>query len=264
MLKTLGRFVFGVVAAVSSVSAMATEEFRQFAPDNDLHLEDALEADVNVSEVLFNQVIDAALEYYTPVSKMVGDSGIVINRNWDDRTVNANCRRGLLRRVTINMYGGLARRPEVTGDSFALVLCHELGHAYAGSPYIQSFLRMSAEGQADYFAANACLQHILPKIPAPSEHMLANDNGTIREKCNAVTALGTPEHTLCVRRLSAGFGLGKLLSAMTDEEAPQYNTPDPTIVPKTLLSYPATTQCRLDTYLAGTFNRTRPACWFKN
>jgi hypothetical protein len=238
-------------------------EVRHFAPENDLWREDSLEAVPNVDETLFNKVINAALEVYNPIAKQAGDRGIVVNRRWDDSTVNANVTRGLFRRVTVNMYGGLARREEVSGDGFALVLCHELGHAYGGTPYIAAFQKLSAEGQADYYGADYCLQRVLPQIPAPSSDLLSHDNGTIREKCDAEAHVGSAEHNLCVRRLSAGFGLAKLLSVMSGEAVPQYNTPDPTVVPKTLLSYPATTQCRLDTYLAGTFALAKPACWFK-
>lgn len=263
-MKTMARMVLSVFAATASVSALAASSVQQFAPDNDLWREDFQEGISHVDEALFNKVIDAALEVYNPIAKQFGDRKLQVNRNWNDSTVNANCRRGLLGAVTINMYGGLARREEISGDAFALVLCHELGHAYAGAPYIQSMLRMSAEGQSDFYGAKACLQNVLPKLPVPSADLLAHDNGTIRAKCDAETTPGSAENFMCVRRLSAGFSLGKLLSAMHNEPAPQYNTPDLTVVPQTLLSYPATTQCRLDTYFAGTFGLPRPACWFNN
>ncbi len=266
-MKLITRLVSGVALSVVSVSAFAGSQssFQQFMPENDLWKQDSLEKAPVVTEELFNKVIDAALEVYNPIAKQAGDwSGILINRRWDDPTVNANCRRGLLRRVTINMYGGLARRDEISGDAFALVLCHEIGHAYGGTPYVQDFLHLSAEGQADYYGANACLQNVLEKIPAPESDMLAQDNGTLSAKCRGVAAVGTPGYTMCVRRLSAGFQLGKLLSALKSDGVPEYNTPDSTVVSETLKSYPDTTQCRVDTYLAGTFGLPRPACWFAN
>ena len=77
--------------------------------------------------------------------------------------VNANCMRnnGV---VTVNMYGGLARRPEVTPEGFALVLCHELGHAYGGTPYIFQQAQIAAEGQADYYGEQTCLKALLPHV----------------------------------------------------------------------------------------------------
>ena len=46
---------------------------------------------------------------------------------WKNDTVNANAQqRG--RNWIVNMYGGLARRPEIFFRRFAMVLCHELGH----------------------------------------------------------------------------------------------------------------------------------------
>jgi len=69
----------------------------------------------------------------------------------------------------------------------------------------------------------------------------------------------------CVKSLVGGLSLAKLLSVISGEtELPTFETPDPTVVESTLKSYPATVQCRLDTYLKGTLQLERPACWFKD
>ena len=68
-------------------------------------------------------------------------------------TVNANAsQRG--RTWIVNMYGGLARRPEITPDGFAMVLCHELGHHMGGFPFVSGWA--ANEGQSDLFATLSC------------------------------------------------------------------------------------------------------------
>ena len=61
-----------------------------------------------------------------------------------------------------------------------------------------------------------------------------------------------------------GQSVSNLFSALTVEPASNYETPDQTIATETMLSYPKTVQCRLDTYLQGTLQSKRPACWFKD
>jgi hypothetical protein len=248
------------VAAVSASVAQAQSFNRSFAPENDLWMEDNLEATGGITKEVFNQVIDAALEIYAPMAKQNNEK-IQVNRKWDDSTVNANVRRsgGL---VEINMFGGLARRAEVTPDGFALVLCHELGHAYGGTPYIQAASRMSAEGQADYYGNSACMDNVTLKVQT--------DIGTLAvtkymaQRCSEKNQANSADYNTCIRELAAGQSLGNLLSTlMKEKKAPDYETPDPTVVSKTLTSYPKTVQCRLDTYFAGAMDLDRPACWFK-
>ena len=154
------------------------------------------------------------------------------------------------------MYGGLARRNEVTPDGFALVLCHELAHAYGGKPYVSPSNQIAAEGQADYFGAQSCLHALLPKIATYEAHK--STDAYIDSRCKT-----TADYALCVRQLEAGQSLGRLLASMQKTDVPDYQTPDPTVVDRTLLSYPKTIQCRIDTYHNGTLNMPRPACWFK-
>ena len=224
-----------------------------FMEENTLDTEDSGFVS-GLSQDQFNSIIKAAKSIYDPAAKARNET-LVINANWNDSTVNANCSRSF-GTVTVNMYGGLARRPEVTPEGFALVLCHELGHAYGGEPYIRPWDQIAAEGQADYFGAQTCLAKVLPLIaydPAslsPDEYM--------QSRCHAMGNYDT-----CVRQLEAGMSLGRLLASMKKSDVPNYQSPDPTVVPKTLTSYPATIQCRLDTYHNGALFLPRPACWYK-
>jgi hypothetical protein len=248
------------VAAVSASVAQAQSFNRSFAPENDLWMEDNLEATGGITKEVFNQIIDVALEVYTPLAKQ-NNERLQVNRKWDDSTVNANVRRsgGV---VEINMFGGLARRSEVTPDGFALVLCHELGHAYGGTPYIQAASRLSAEGQADYYGNGACMDNVTKKLQVDLAGLGATKY--MAKRCAEKNEVNSPDYNTCIRELTAGQSLGNLLSTlMKEKKAPDYETPDPTVVPSTLTSYPKTVQCRLDTYFAGAMDLARPACWFK-
>lgn len=228
-------------------------------PTNDLWMEDYYEKSSG-GEEMFNKIIDIAYEIYLPISEEFGDKSLTINKRWGDSTVNANCSR-MYGEVTINMFGGLARRPEVTPEGFALVLCHELGHAYGGAPLITSWRNMSVEGQADYYGAKKCLELVLQKLnledyevpPTPFMETSCEDSYGYDSRSKR-----------CVRTLTAGQSLASLLALLSKVDVPDYETPDLTEVEITARSYPDTVQCRLDTYYRGALGTSRPACWFKS
>ena len=247
-----GIFISTVLCAVA-LSANANElkvgQTHTFMEANDLNLQDGMFMS-NVSEEMFNLIVDTGTKLYKPFADKNKET-LTINKLWDDTTVNANTQR-MFGKVTINMYGGLARRPEVSPPAFALVMCHELGHAYGGTPYISSWQKMAAEGQADYYGAKVCLKKVIEALK--SEFPTFDATPFIEKTC------GNDE--ICSFGLYAGEGLGALLASMKKSAVPNYETPDPLVVTETVLSYPATVQCRLDTYLAGTMNLDRPKCWF--
>lgn len=228
-------------------------------PENDLWKEDYIEKS-NSGQEMFNKVIDAAEVVYKPIAKEFGDSKLTINRKWDDATVNANANR-MFGKVTINMYGGLFRRPETTTEGFALVLCHELSHAYGGLPYVSSWQKLSSEGQSDYAGSKECLHKVLSVLKLKEYE--EQSNSFIDDTCKSHFK-DEERQELCVRSLIAGNSLGNLLATIKKETIPNYETPDKTVVDKTATSYPATVQCRLDTYFKGTLQLNRPACWFKD
>jgi hypothetical protein len=250
------RLVTLLVALLSlGCGARPTVDFDQFAPDNDLwqydnpYLENA-----SIDEALFNEIIKAGKDAYKFEAANAKEE-LIINALWTDKTVNANACRGCKPgQAIVNMYGGLARRSEILPESFALVLCHELGHLYGGSPYISPEYKMAAEGQSDYWATNACFDKIYARVPGLRTTHEAYQPYT--ENCG--------DNRRCKNSLEGGQGLGNLLAFLTGaNELPKYETPDTTVVSKTELSYPKTVQCRLDTYGAGTLMKPRPACWYK-
>lgn len=238
-----------------------------FMPENQLSKQDTKE-EANISKELFNKIIDTAIVEYEEVTKEFGDT-LTVNAKWEDSTVNASAGR-FFKWATLNFYGGLARRKEVTPGGFTLVVCHELGHLYGGTPYIREWGKLSAEGQADYYGVKECmhkvLQHIEEDFYTPTEYMLESceKETNLNDNSNGNSNEEIAVDEMCVRKLLSGQSVGDLFASMKSEEAPQYETPDETVVEKTILSYPETIQCRLDTYFNATKNLERPACWFKD
>ena len=124
-------------------------------PPNKLHLTPSPLEKSNISQAKFNQIIDKAEQIYAPIIQSHRGK-LVFNRLWKDNTVNASANQDGAN-WEVNMYGGLARRPEVTPDGFAMVVCHELGHHLGGYAFVnESEMTWAAnEGQSDYFATHA-------------------------------------------------------------------------------------------------------------
>jgi len=243
-----------LIASLCLLSCGAKAE--SIFPDNNLHLYDSLNAETGIQESTFNQIINAAADSYQAEATQRNER-LIIHKRWTDKTVNANVSRSAKYggAVTINMFGGLARRQEMTPAGFAIVLCHELGHAYAGKPFVHVPTELSAEGMADWYSTRHCLKRVWERVPRLQE-MSQSYEGYIEENC-------IPDDSLCRNGLEGAHGLTKLLDFLLgSEEIASFETPDPTVVTRTVLSYPATVQCRLDSYVAGVFGQAKPRCWF--
>ncbi|MBF0443849.1 MAG: M48 family metalloprotease [Oligoflexales bacterium] len=235
----------------------------RFMPENDLYLEDNL-FNANMTEDTFNAILDNIKTYYEPIIQGHGAT-LVIERNWSDSTVNAYAyQEGTS--WYIAMFGGMARRAEITEDGFAMVACHELGHHLAGFPFYPDGNEWAAnEGQSDYFATLACARKIWPATERaemekngikcaselPSNRVLADTVDPVaKEKCDSVyTDLCLTDKYDCYRAAMAGYSLGNLLAVLGKTKV-SFSTPDKKVVTKTSNSHPAA-QCRLDTYFAG-------------
>lgn len=241
-----------IVLAMLLVSCgAAAYERHNFMPDNDLWKEDNLALAGNeMTEQLFNRIIDIGEQLYQPVAQQWGEY-LYINRMYYDSTVNASAWRDGRGATEIRMYGGMARNVNVTPLGFALVLCHELGHLYALSPYIEPSVWISAEGQSDYFGAGACLYNIAQRL---------GDNTSFEVTPYMESACRGDQ--ICLKRMGAANGLGRLLARLGNQPAPRFETPDPYVAPRTEVSYPRTTQCRLDTYHNAIRGWARPRCWY--
>jgi len=232
----------------------------KFVPDNDLWMEDSLNlsncgTDVqegcDTPEMVFNKIIDIGQSLYNETARQWGET-LTFTRLWTDPTVNASAWRDGYGSTEIVMYGGMARRPEVLPLSFALVMCHELNHLYGGAPYIDSSLRMAAEGQSDWMGAQWCLYNVTLQLKDTTPFQ---QTPFMRNACK--------DEFTCLQKLGASEGLGRLLATLGGGKIPNFETPDPTVVSKTNVSYPRTAQCRLDSYFRGVMGQARPLCWFK-
>lgn len=219
-------------------------------PANNLHLLDDKSGPSNITKEQFNQIIDDVIKYWQPVAKAQGVT-IVADKAWDDSTVNASAFQSG-KTWYVNMYGGLARRPEVTPDGFALVVCHELGHHFAGYTFGSNWTWASNEGQADYFATHMCAKVIWGREFQRNE-MWRRAEATpavVEEKCKAAWGDNSNAQGWCVRASAAGMSLATLLGALGGNPNVSYDTPDKTRVSRTNNDHPQA-QCRLDTYFAG-------------
>jgi hypothetical protein len=235
-----------------SLPAMACDEDGKtgFLPENDLNIPVSHKSINGIDEKVFNQVIDEVTAHYKPIIEKMGDK-LVMNRLWDNGTVNASAQRSG-KKVIVNMYGGLARHDKITKDGFAIVLCHELGHHLGGAPKIKRLFLgswASNEGQSDYFATYKCFKRA---YRADDNIEIVNKmeiDITVEDKCTEVYK-SAAEAALCMRSAMASKSTADLLASLRNSAMPKFNTPDPKVVKKTDNSHPAA-QCRLDTYFQG-------------
>lgn len=145
--------------------------------------------------------------------------------------------------------------PKIDPNSFAIILCHELGHLFGGYPkkiYEGQVAWASSEGQADYFAAQICLKQLYSKATS-KEQLLANES--------ALSQAILKHAEIFFQSLATIFDLYPGMQKFS--KRPSLSEQDATVVQETNLAYP-NFQCRLDTYKAGVASQARPKCWFKN
>lgn len=239
MLRSLG---LALALSLSSVGAVAEAKGGVFMPKNDLDLQDSLEAKSGITQAQFNAVIDRAEKIFKPIVAKQGGT-LAVQRLWSDSTVNADAEQ-YGSTWNVNMYGGLARRKEITEDGFAMVLCHEIGHHLGGYPYVEDWA--ADEGQADTFATGPCAKLIYngDKANASARSQIP---AVAKAKCDAVYS-DQEAQDLCYRVLLGGKSTADLLAALGNEKV-DFAAKDPGQVTTTDHTHPAA-QCRLDTYVA--------------
>lgn len=235
------------MSLTSNAHVSAEMKAEKCIPENDLYIPSFVEGQ-GVTKAEFNEVIDRVEELYAPVIRRMGGE-LIVKRLWENGTVNASANR-VDNKYFVNMFGGLARHRVMTKDGLALVICHELGHHIGGAPKIGTRWATN-EGQSDYFAGLKCLRHVF-----------ANQNNVdyvrnltadpIAERECAKSFKGQEAQAICVRSAMAGVVAAMMFKELRKEQtSPQFDTPDTSKVEKTFHGHPAT-QCRMDTYFAGT------------
>ena len=244
------KWILGLVIAIS-VPALACDidGITGFAPENDLNISTSQKSINGIDEAQFNAVIDEVKAIYEPIIINNGDK-MVINRKWEDGTVNASAQR-IGKKVIINMFGGLARHNLITRDGFAIVMCHELGHHLGGAPKIGGWMNKwaSNEGQSDYFATLKCFRKVYFNDNNLEKVSKMDIDPVVEAKCNAQWT-NADEAALCKRSAMAAKSTADLLASLRRSDAPKFDTPDANVVSRTNNRHPAA-QCRLDTYFAG-------------
>jgi len=233
-----------LVAAMLLWIAVPATASAMILPPNDLWKQDNRLAATGITEQQFNDILDLVqLRYRTEF--FFFNANFVINRFWNDATVNAFARRNGNDWI-IDMYGGLARRSEITADGFLLVACHEIGH-HLGGYYFYPNDWAAAEGEADSYATQACARFIWRSDPANAT-IAAGAPQIVRDRCHDAWN-NDGDRNLCARIALAGKSLADLSGAL-DGTTASFDSRDMHVVSQTVTFHPAA-QCRLDTYVEG-------------
>ncbi len=287
-MKSLKQGLLLAVIVMSAPTWSCTETGTEgFVPENDMKISVNAKRFGGLNEAQFNNAIERVEVIYAPIVAQQGGK-LVIDRDWDDATVNAYAQRSGSSWM-VNMFGGLARHETITEDGMSLVVCHEIGHHIGGAPTkVSGSSWASNEGQADYFSNLKCLRRTF----------LNDDNIAIVAAMDVPAALtnacakawtSVEDKAICVRGGMAGDSVARLFASLRSQaNAAKFDTPDASAVSNTNDNHPAT-QCRLDTYFQGSlcevnFNDNvernsevagtchgslghkmglRPTCWFK-
>jgi len=231
----------------------------------------------------FDQIIDRVRDLYAPKFD-IRQQRLVIMDYWESERLEASARYdidGRGRVAVITVTGGLARHEEITEGAFALILCHEIGHFLAGPRAIGRF---STEGQADYFAASACMRQLIPRISVGDPPEIPQVPDLVRGRCGGRFETER-EVGICIQTALAGLALSRYFAQKKNSDSPRFEAPDPNRA-KVLGFGTRTAQCRLDTYVAaalcnpeiedatyldrrwlcsrkgGLSNAARPPCWY--
>lgn len=247
-----------------SVFASVDSFSQNFAPSSNIKIDNSqISFDLQNSETSaytitraeFLSTLSIARKLFTPLAAEK-NRRLEIFSDWNSNWTQAFARRWDTDQVLI--YGGIARIPGGTQDSLALLLCHEIGHLYAGAPYSDEHNMLSAEGQADWWATNLCWFQLAKELKTSTQNL--------RTTSNSLSEISQPPaeelFKLKDRALKAALIVTAFYAANRNIPAPLIETPDLTIVDKTLLTHPEP-QCRLDTYVAGLIGSPRPFCWWK-
>lgn len=204
--------------------------------------------------------------------------------------------------VSINI-SGTDCRGLLQQDELDLLMCHEVGHAMGGAPFmsfagVKNIAPVSAEGQADFFATSSCLPQLWRHDDSFPYLNWINDNPDLGIVCPADGRLDR-DRGLCIRIARASLNFSRFIHRAIGDEVtmpPKDPGPLPTLLGKDSAIAPFTLrreyprpQCRLQTFIQGLLCQTmandgnfsidpltplacdvvaqdapRPSCWFSN
>lgn len=274
-----------VLGIIFSLFAFASTNAFGVIPYNDIQIPTELAK--GVSEADFKRITDLLHKIYAPKIEEKSHLKFVMNADWSDETVNAYATREV-DAWTVQIAGGIARAPGMTKDSFALIVCHEIGHHLGGAP--RTFLYdgwPSAEGQADYWASSKCLKNYYQALLEDEVIIKTDLPAKVSKDCTSVYK-GYAEMKICIRSMMAAIDFSNFLNELPDNKvATSIERFDDRIVKGTNTNHYPRPQCRVDTVYSGalcdidanvatsetdakighcndaTKLGTRPRCWYK-
>ena len=242
-----------------------------------------------VSEQNFFEIIQRLHKIYSPdIEKKSGLKFLMI-ADWKSTTVNIYANR-LVDAWIVSVNGGFARTYGMTDDSFALAVCHEIGHHLGGAP--RTFLHArwpAAEGQADYFATSKCLKRYYADLESEEAYVINKYSvpNKILEDCRGIYK-NQEDFKICVRSQMATIDFAQFLNSFPDVRTlATFEAKDPKVVKGTNTNDYPKDQCRIDTLYQGSLcdihssvatsdsdaklghcndeskPGTRPRCWYK-
>lgn len=218
-----------------------------FLPKNNLRIPVGMKLAGGLSQDQFNKVIDEVYGVMAPVVSAKGGKLNVI-RSWTSDEVNAYASRTTGTTWDVEMFGGLARHPEITEEGFKLVLCHEIGHHIGGAPTKYARKWAAVEGQADYFGTLKCLRQVY--LNADNAAFLKGQTlpAGLQAACTKAFK-NADDKNICLRSGLAGQSVANLFASLGGSNV-SYLTPDNSKILQTFEGHPQA-QCRLDTFFAG-------------
>jgi hypothetical protein len=248
-----------VVLAIQSAIACDMHGKTGFLPDNDLWIGTRDKNAGSMTEKDFSETIDKVASVYAPIITATGMKFRIV-KHWIDGTVNAYAKQSIPGTWEINMFGGFARHKLVDADSFAMVICHEIGHHIGGAPKKVDrtgvkFRWATNEGQADYWASLKCFRKYVTSEKRSQVKLVAERKleTTLEPRAKELCAKAWPneeDYAICLRSAAAGKKLGMVLASLRGTGRISFATPDTSKVRTTYHQHPQA-QCRLDTYIAG-------------
>ena len=246
------------------------------------------------AQVDFQGIIARALSIYVPYMAARGVTLEFVQSHQHGITGSGN--RDSETHATLTVDDGYYTNPKITEDGFRFMVCHELGHITGSAPHMEApamydgilddkgDVPISAEGQADYFAAAKCMRQVLA---GQDDVAYVRAHGAPRLVAAECSQSFPDEEgaALCQRIMVAGKNF---LDSFARSFPSSFDAQDPARPPYSLLGEHPPAQCRLDTIVAGALcpvdkdapvdpydpaagfctsknfpQGARPACWFK-
>jgi hypothetical protein len=256
LLSTVSFSVFSQAKFDYSFIDPKDPEVCQLIPKNTHSSSTGRGSSASKSKKSFMDTIEFVQQGMDPVIKAAGIK-LTWNIDWNTKVENAFASSQGGKNRTLTIYGELYRNPLITPDSFSFVLCHELGHVLAGAPFSAKVPVLSAEGQADYYAANVCLPLVFQGQNNIEAIRRLNVPIRIKNRCDSKWRV-KEDSAICQRTIMAGLSVFTWIAESSGIDHLDLLQRDRSSSNETITyGYPEV-QCRLDTAMAGAYCNKGP------